>query len=198
MSDSTDHSHVTKIEAVFVLGFVGCLLLATWELGHLMADNWFGEWVLTDRFTRERVIRYGIAFFMAIVAVVLATWLTPKASRFGATIVRAFLWYGVLLLISTICIFIFDCLPEVFAGIVGACMFGAAIYILQRRYFTKERLATIRLSKGKCPSCAAPLRGDAGFCAGCGRVVGGQCPKCQSFTRVLDRHCSHCGEALDR
>jgi hypothetical protein len=196
MPESSDDVQVSKIEVVFVVGIIGCMLFATWELGHLMTDEWFKDWVSQNEFTNKRIILYGIAFLMAITSVVVTTMFSPKFGRFGATINRAFLWYGTLLLISTIAIFVFDCLPEVFAGFIGAAVFITAIYILQRRFFTKERLASIRLSKGKCPACGTTLRGDALFCPSCGREVGRKCPKCQGFTRVLDKHCSQCGKSL--
>jgi len=57
------------------------------------------------------------AFTMSIASVITTTSFTMKLGRFGNTINRAFLWYGTLLLISTIAIFVFDCLPEVFARV---------------------------------------------------------------------------------
>ena len=196
MSESSDEIQISKIEVVFVIGIVGCMLFATWELGHLIVDDWLKDWVRQDQFTNERIIRYGIAFLMAIAAVVVTTWFSPKFGRFGATVNRAFLWYGTLLLISTIAIFVFDCLPEVFAGFIGAVVFIVAIYVVQRRFFTKERLATIRLNRGKCPACGTTLRGDALFCPSCGGEVGRKCPMCQGFTRVMDKYCPQCGKSL--
>jgi MFS family permease len=196
MTESNDDVQISKIEVVFVVGIIGCMLFATWELGHLMADKWFKDWVNQDPFTNKRIILYGIAFLMSITSVVITTWFSPKFARFGATVSRAFLWYGTLLLISTIAIFVFDCLPEVFAGFIGAVVFIVAIYILQRRFFTKERLASIRLSKGKCPACGTTLPNNALFCPNCGREVGRKCPACQGFTRVSDKHCSQCGKSI--
>jgi len=196
MPESRDEIQISKIEVVFVVGIIGCMLLATWELGHLMADEWFRDWVDQNEFTNKRIILYGIACLMAISSVVVTTWFSPKFGRFGATINRAFLWYGTLLLISTIAIFVFDCLPEVFAGFIGAGIFIAAIYILQRRFFTKDRLATMRVSKGKCPGCGTMLPGEACFCPHCRHEVGRKCPSCQGFARVMDKHCSKCGSSL--
>ena len=198
MNESSDDVQVSKIEIVFVVGIIGCMLFATWELGHLMTDEWFKDWVKQNPFTNKRIILYGIAFSMAIISIVVTTWFFPKFGRFGATVNRAFLWYGTLLLISTIAIFVFDCLPEVFAGFIGAAFFIAAIYILQKRFFTKERLTSIYLSKGKCPKCATLLPDHAFFCPGCGCEVGEKCPDCKCFTRILDKHCSHCGTPLPR
>jgi hypothetical protein len=196
MPESSDEIQVSKIEVVFVVGIIGCMLFATWELSHLMVDKWLKAWVSQNKFTNKRIILYGIAFLMAITSVVVTTWFSPKFGRFGSTVNRAFLWYGTLLLISTLGILVFDCLPEVFAGFIGAGIFIMAIYVLQRRFFTRERLATISLSRGKCPGCGTTLPGEAFFCPHCRREVGRTCPTCQGFTRVLDRHCSKCGNSL--
>ena len=196
MPETSDEIQISKIEFVFIVGIIGCMLFATWELGHLMADDWFKDWVNQNKFTNERIIRYGIAFLMAIGAVIVTVWFSPKFGRFGATINRAFLWYGTLLLISTIAIFVFDCLPEVFAGFIGAGIFIIAVYVLQRRFFTKDRVSKIRLNKGKCPECGSLLRSEAFFCPNCSYAVGTKCPKCQGFTQVMDKYCSHCGDSL--
>ncbi len=196
MPESNDDVQVSKIEVVFVVGIIGCMLFATWELGRLMTEEWFRDWVYRDEFTNRRIILYGLAFLMAITSVVVTTWFSPKFGRFGNTVNRAFLWYGTLLLISTIAIFVFDCLPEVFAGFIGAAVFVAAIYVLQKRFFTQGRLASIRLSKGKCPACGTTLQNSALFCSNCGREVGRKCPACQGLTRVFDKHCSQCGKSL--
>ncbi|NLU41339.1 MAG: hypothetical protein GXX08_03955 [Firmicutes bacterium] len=68
--------------------------------------------------------------------------------------------------------------------------------MLQKRFFSQERLAAIRLSKGKCPACEATLPSGSFFCPGCGREVGRKCPVCQGFTRVRDKYCSQCGGPL--
>ncbi len=196
MSEEYDQMQVSKIEVVFIVGIIGCMLLATWELAHLITDEWFREWVRQDSFTNKRIIYYGIAFLMAITSVIITTVFSSRFGRFGNTINRALLWYGTLLLISTIAIFVFDCLPEVFAGFIGAGIFVLAIYILQKKFYTRERVAKIRLSKGKCPSCGAPLFPQSFFCSQCGSKVGGNCPKCEGFTRLMDIHCSFCGASL--
>jgi len=192
----SDDIRITKIEVILTIGVIGCALFATWELGHLMADDWLRSWINQDRFTNRRIILYGIAFLMSIASLVTTTALIPKLGRFGNTINRAFLWYGTLLLISTIAIFVFDCLPEVFAGFIGAGIFIAAIYILQRRFFTKERVVKIRLNKGQCPECGVSLPSQSFFCSGCGNEVGKKCPDCQGFTKLSDKYCSNCGSTL--
>jgi predicted RNA-binding Zn-ribbon protein involved in translation (DUF1610 family) len=197
MQEGSDEVQLTKLESIFAVGIIGCMLFATWELAHLIADEWLREWVKADAFTRRRIIYYGISFTMAISSVVITTRFAFSLSRFGKTINRAFLWYGTLLLISTIAIFVFDCLPEVFAGFIGAGVFVFAIYILQKKYFTKERMIMNRLEKGKCFSCGATLHLNAFHCPACGIEVGRKCSECNSFTKLMDKYCSNCGAKQD-
>jgi len=191
-----DDIQISKLEIILMIGIIGCMLFATWELGHLMADEWFVAWVAQNRFVNRRIILYGIAFTMSIISVIMTTSFTMKFGRFGNTILRAFLWYGTLLLISTIAIFVFDCLPEVFAGFIGAGVFITAIYILQRKYFTKDRVIRIRLNKGQCPTCGDSLQPQSFFCSSCGSEVGKKCPKCGGFIKLIDKYCSDCGKFL--
>ena len=92
MTSQDDHIQISKLEIVLIIGIVGCMLFATWELGHLMADDWFRSWVDQKRFVNERIIRYGIAFLMSISSVITTATLTTKFGRFRNTINRAFLW----------------------------------------------------------------------------------------------------------
>src|ERR1700731_2914110 len=196
MNDSSDEIHLTKLERALALGIVGCLLLATWELCHLLADTWFHGWVAQNYFIRRRVIYYGIAFAVAIPVVLVTATTAFAVGRFAATLVRALLWYGVILLITAIAVFVFDCLPEVVAGVTGAIVFAMAIYLVQRKFFTKERIARIRLQRGRCLSCDAPLRHDAAFCSACGSRVGQNCQNCNSPFRLPDPFCWKCGHKL--
>src|SRR6185295_15717352 len=123
MDDTADEIHLTKLERVLAVGLVACLLLATWELCHLLADTWLYSWVSQNRFVHRRIIYYGVAFVIALPVVLLTATTAFAVGRFGATLVRALLWYGVVLLITAIAVFVFDCLPEVVAGICGAIVF---------------------------------------------------------------------------
>jgi len=187
---------ITKLEVILIIGIIGCMLFATWELGHLMVDKWFQHWVDKNPFTNKRIILYGIAFLMSITSLIITTTFVTKFGRFGNTINRAFLWYGTLLLISTIAIFVFDCLPEVFAGFIGAIVFIIAIYILQKKYYTKERIVKNRLEKNKCFQCAHELLPNSLYCSTCGEQVGKKCQKCESYTKLKDKYCSQCGSEL--
>lgn len=193
MTEDEPEVQLSKIESALIVGIVGCLLLGTWELGHLMADDWFRPWVAVDAFVRRRLILYGLAFLMSSSSVLCTTRFAHRAGRFGRTAQRAFLWYGNLLLLSTIAIFVFDCLPEVLAGYLGAMVFLCAIYIVQRRFHTPERLMKNRLAKGLCFSCGASLLPAWTFCPACATRVGEACPACAGVTRITDLCCPHCG-----
>ena len=195
--DQTTHAEVnlTKLEAAFMTGIIGCLLFATWELGHLMADDWFKEWVQSNAFVRRRVIRYGIAFGLSLPAIWSASLTATRGGRFAKTVCRALLWYGTILLISTIAIFVFDCLPEVFAGIGGAVMFMGAVYITQKKFFARKRLKKIRQRKGLCVACGEILPAEAMFCPHCKFQTGKRCERCQSYVSLSFKFCPSCGQS---
>lgn len=197
MYQEKEEVQLTKIESVFVFGIIGCMLFATWELGHLMADEWFHNWVEGDSFVRRRLILYGIAFLMSIASVLFTIKYADNSRRFVQTINRAFLWYGTLLLISTIAIFVFDCLPEVFAGFIGAGVFIGAIYIIQKKYFTRERNIAKSIEKGRCFSCGGNLLPNAMHCSQCNEKVGQKCDSCGAYTRINDKFCSQCGKTMN-
>jgi hypothetical protein len=196
MFEENDELRLSRIVFAFIFGIVGCLLLATVELGNLMAEDWFSEWVTQDSDTNGRIIRYGLAFSVAIAAVLVAVLYTSRFGRFGNAINRAFLWFGIILLLGTICAFLFDCLPEVIAGILGAGMFVGSVFILQQRYYTEERIVKLRVHRGDCPGCGCRLSPQAYFCPDCGSGVGQKCPECKGFAKLTDKHCSHCGNSL--
>ena len=188
-----DEIQITKLEIALIVGIVGCLLLATWELGNLMVTDWLKDWVMKNEFTNKRIILYGIAFSFSI----LALWVTVKTvnrdTRFIYAINRSLLWYGSLLLISTICIFVFDCLPEVAAGIIGAVIFATAIYYIQKNYFSEDRIALSRRKKGQCPSCGFNIDKTDKFCKNCGFETGKTCSNCHADILKYDRFCKSCG-----
>jgi uncharacterized membrane protein YdjX (TVP38/TMEM64 family) len=196
MNDSSEETNLTKLESILALGVVGCLLLATWELCHLLKDTWFPNWVAENDFVHKRIIYYGVAFAIAIPVMIVSVTKAFTVGRFAATLIRALLWYGVILLITAIAVFVFDCLPEVVAGITGAIFFAVAIYMVQRKFFTKERVAKIRLQRGRCMTCDVPLHSDAAFCSGCGGRVGQNCPSCASPVRLPDPFCWKCGQKI--
>ena len=187
---------LTKFEKILAFGVIGCLLFATWELGHLLVDEWLYEWVIRNSFVRKRIILYGIAFIMSLSSVYFAIRYSTSSKRFIQTVSRAFLWYGTILLISTIAIFVFDCLPEVFAGFIGAAVFILAIYLIQKKYFTEERNIRKSLERDKCFSCGSNLNPDSLYCSQCKEKVGMKCKKCNAYARINDKYCSQCGYSL--
>jgi hypothetical protein len=197
MNEAAEEIHLTKLERVLAFGVVGCLLLATWELSHLLADTWLTGWVAQNAFVRRRIIYYGVAFAIAIPVVLVTAQTAFAVGRFATTLLRALLWYGVILLITAIAIFVFDCLPEVVSGVSGAIVFAVAIYLVQRKFFTKERIARIRLERGRCLSCDTPLHDDAAFCSACGSRVGQKCSSCDSPVRLCDPFCWKCAQKLN-
>ena len=195
MYESTEEIQLTKLESIFVLGIVGCLLFATWEVMHLCVDEWFRNWVAVDSFVRRRVVMYGISSVVSLTAVLVTARYAFSFGRFGKTANRAFLWYGTILLVSTIAVFVFDCLPEVAAGFVGAGVFLAAIYFLQKRYFTRERVLRNRMLKNLCFACVTPFNEQATHCQQCGVVLGTRCELCGYLVRISSNFCGGCGVA---
>lgn len=193
-AESASDSEVqwTKLEVAFTVGIVGCLLFATWQLGDLLARNWLDGWV-GDSALREDLIYYGVAFTAAIGALVGATRSASSTGRFGRTVVRSMLWYGALLLISASGMGAIEYLPEVAAGLFGAGVLIAAVYVLQQRYFTQERILHRRLRNDSCPECGGDLRPEAHFCSQCGYRVGDECPECGGYVALTDAYCASCG-----
>lgn len=193
---SDEEVQLTKLERAFIVGIVGCLLFATWQLGDWLVQEVLSGWVGEGEF-REDVIYYGVAFVVSIAALVGATRSAFRVGRFGHTLNRALLWYGALLLISVSGMGTIEYLPEVAAGLVGAGILIAAVYVLQRRYFTQEHIVQRRLRNDTCPECGSNLPSEAHFCPQCSHQVGSECPECGGHVTQLDSYCSTCGAALD-
>ena len=187
---------IDRTEIIFVLGIVVCLLLSTLELARLMLEEWFEGWVNQNTDTNQRLILYSLAFIMVTASMVVSVVLNPRFGRFGNILSRSFLWYGSLLLIGTIGFFLFDCLSEVIAGILGAGILTGSLYLLQKGAFNKDIAVRIHLNRGECPQCSSYLPPDALFCSDCCYAVGKNCPDCERFAQLSDKHCSHCGRSL--
>jgi len=192
---SDDDVQLTKLETAFIVGIVGCLLFATWQLGDLLVNELLDGWV-GDSELREDLLFYGVAFAAAIAALVGTTRSAFQVGRFGRTVNRALLWYGALLLISVSGMGAIEYLPEVAAGLVGAGILIGAVYVLQRRYFTQERILRRRLRNDNCPECGGDLRSEAHFCSHCGHQVGRDCSECGGYVTRLDTYCASCGHEL--
>ena len=191
-----DEVHLSALETVLVIGTIGCLLLATWELGKLLTTQWLAGWVKANPFVHRRVILYGLAFVASVSTTLVASRFSFEFGRFGRTVSRAFLWYGTLLLLTTISIFVFDCLPEVVAGVFGAAVFVAAIYLVQRRYFTPSRREDERTRRGACFACGEALPPAALFCPMCRAAVGKRCSTCQSVLKRSYSYCPQCSSEV--
>ncbi len=192
LSASDDEVQWTRLEVAFTVGIVGCLLFATWQLGDLLARDWIAGWV-GDSELREDIVYYGVAFTAALIALGGATRSLFDAGRFRRTVGRSLLWYGALLLISASGMGAIEYLPEVAAGLFGAGVLIAAVYVLQQRYFTRERIRRRRLRSENCPQCGSDLRSEAHYCSQCGRRVGEDCPECGGYLARSDRYCASCG-----
>ena len=104
------------------------------------------------------------------------------------------LWYGALLLISASGMGAIEYLPEVAAGLFGAGVLIAAVYVLQQRYFTQEHILQRRLRNNDCPECGGDLRPEAHFCSQCGTRIGDECPECGGYVTLTDAYCAACGQ----
>lgn len=131
-------SQLTGFESILVIGIIGGMLWLTWGVGHLLADKWLWFWVELNKFVYRRVVLYGVALSMAAGSILITTRLSSRFETFGETVNKAFLWYGYVLLIVTFCIFVFDILPEVFAGIIIVGLFIAAMFFFQTKYLGKK------------------------------------------------------------
>jgi len=195
LADSATDSEMqwTRLEVAFTVGIVGCLLFATWQFGDLLARDWLAGWVGNSAL-REDLVYYGVAFTAAIAALVGATRSASSTGRFGRTVVRSMLWYGALLLISASGMGAIEYLPEVAAGLFGAGVLIAAVYVLQQRYFTREHILRRRLQNNDCPECGSDVRSEAHFCSQCGTRIGDECPECGGYVTLTDAYCATCGQ----
>ncbi len=191
-SEVNEEGHHNVLERICSFGFIGCLLFSTWEFNHLMADVWFADWVRQNEFVYRRLILYGTAGLIAAASLFWAVRNSLATNRFLKTLNISFLWFGTILLISTIAFFVFDCLPEVFAGVIGAAVFIFCIFVTQQKFYTPERVARARLRKGLCRSCGEKLAPGSLYCPSCGATAGKTCPDCGSHSLITDRYCFHC------
>lgn len=192
MEIDNDEGHLNTLEKICSVGIIGCLLFSTWELNHLMADAWFAKWVALNPFVNRRVILYGVAGLIAVISIFSTIRSSSTKNSFIRTLNVVFLWFGTILLISTIAFFVFDCLPEVFAGVIGSILFIVCIYVLQKKFYSKEKMIKRRVRKGLCYRCGGKIKPNDLYCAECGTEVGKKCPACGSYSLLQDRYCSNC------
>jgi hypothetical protein len=71
-----------------------------------------------------------------------------------------------------------------------------AIYVAQRKLFSRERVLERRIAKGLCQDCGRHLPAGARACPFCGFAQFGRCPACGGSAHVRASHCRECGAAL--
>lgn len=69
----------------------------------------------------------------------------------------------------------------------------AAVLLIQRRLFSRERLLEKRITKGECQECGKRLPAGARACPSCGFGQYRSCPKCAGSMPMHARHCTECG-----
>ncbi len=68
-----------------------------------------------------------------------------------------------------------------------------AIYLIQKKLFSKVRIMQKRLMKGACYACGKNLPQQAFTCPFCGKEQRMQCPVCEKDTYRAGKFCVHCG-----
>lgn len=74
---------------------------------------------------------------------------------------------------------------------IGATL--ALIYLIQKRFFSRERLQLKRIANHQCHACGTRIDSAHQFCFKCGQEQLTPCPACRKETFVRGRHCVHCG-----
>ncbi len=78
----------------------------------------------------------------------------------------------------------------IFSAIITALL---AIYILQKKVFSHDKLMQKRIAKGLCQGCGEHLPAESKACPGCGFVQFQRCDRCQEETYVYGKFCRVCG-----
>ncbi|MHC4216288.1 MAG: zinc ribbon domain-containing protein [Planctomycetota bacterium] len=78
--------------------------------------------------------------------------------------------------------------------VVALLVAGLLVYIIQKKFFNKQRIYEKRLIAGKCCLCGKKLPPKSGHCPFCGKSQMRQCPHCQSDTFLGGRCCVNCGK----
>jgi len=68
------------------------------------------------------------------------------------------------------------------------------VYLIQKKFFNKQRIYEKRLIAGKCCLCGKKLPPESGHCPFCGKNQMRQCSHCQSDTFLGGSCCVNCGK----
>lgn len=75
---------------------------------------------------------------------------------------------------------------------VSAALF--VIYILQKKFFSHEKLLEKRIAKGLCQNCGRQLPHGSQACPLCGFLQYKPCVQCNKLMHVFARYCKECGK----
>jgi hypothetical protein len=67
------------------------------------------------------------------------------------------------------------------------------VYLIQKKFFNKQRIYEKRLIAGRCCFCGKKLPPETGHCPFCGKNQMRQCPHCQGDTFLAGICCVNCG-----
>jgi hypothetical protein len=67
------------------------------------------------------------------------------------------------------------------------------IYLIQKKFFSRERLLEKRLMKGECLECGKFLPKKSEFCPFCSASQMKDCPSCHKSTHIAGTFCKNCG-----
>ena len=68
------------------------------------------------------------------------------------------------------------------------------VYLIQKKFFNKQRIYEKRLIAGKCCLCGKKMPPKSGHCPFCGKTQMRQCPHCQADTFLGGSCCVNCGK----
>jgi len=189
LEEIEEEREFTRAEKILAAATVVFLLLATIEGLHIAEEELLTGVGWEERAFWSRVLYYGTSLPLALISIIMA----PRLRGIGRIYGNVMLGYGLLLLIISVSRFILDCLPEVAAALAGAAGCSAGLWYARKKYYTPERVARSRLSKGLCPFCGKGRINGAFFCPECGSRVAYTCEECGARISVLDKFCPGCG-----
>lgn len=82
-----------------------------------------------------------------------------------------------------------------FLIVIGLSVAILIVYLIQKKFFNKQRIYEKRLIAGRCCFCGKKLPSQSPCCPFCGQSQLRQCPSCHSDTFVGGSHCVSCGKS---